>query len=246
MSRKASQEQFSQTLGELHPNLVFLAIFVLSILLFQCSGSSLMDAVPTGLEDHNSQEVLKISGPARGQGKSPHFGHKDTTRSKVPLQGWKTHCKKMHPVFVSHTRSNQMGALSPSKLSNAPKGIRMISSCFAKIQTSALRHLFLLIYQRTIRSFLVLSGYSRTRTTNKALHSPRFKNYHTITWSESSSPRQKKSHLEVPQVICSACENHKHHLSQATGSWWQILSSGVQKAKLCLRLSAVFTLLPVI
>lgn len=134
MSRKPSQEHFSQTLGAVHPNFVFLAIFVLSTLLFQCSGSSLMDAVPTGLEEHNSQEVLKSPGPARGQSKGPHFGHKDTTSSQVPLQGWKTHCKKMHPISVTHTRSNQMGALSPSKLNNAPKGIRTIPLVFPKFK----------------------------------------------------------------------------------------------------------------
>lgn len=150
----------------------------------------------------------------------------------------------MHPISVPQTRSNQMGASCPSELSDVPKGIRMIPLVFPKFKpvlwsTSSSWYIkepseAFWYYQVTAEQGL------QTRPSTRPF--PKLPYNYTI-WEHQP---QTKSHLEAPQVICSACENHKHHLSQATGSWWQILSSGVQKAKLCLRLSAVFTLLPVI
>lgn len=138
MPRKPSWEQFTPTLGTVHPNLVFLPVFVLStfavpepvleILLDGCCAHRVVGSQQPG--------GLKKPWAARGQGKSPRC-HKDQRHNKQPgstLMLGKTHCKKMHQISLSQTRSNQMGAFSPSKSSNVPKGIRMIPLVFPKFK----------------------------------------------------------------------------------------------------------------
>lgn len=114
----------------------------------------------------------------------------------------------------------------------------------ANYQNNTLKHHFLLICQITIKSFLDAIILQDNKD-YKQLPQPPIKKINIQLYDLRDLALDKVPFRSTLGNLFSLWKPYASP-SKATCYWWHIFSSGVQKEKLCLPLSALFTLLPVI